>query len=335
MKATGNDLNPSGPAGRGNSSTPETQKLGFFQGIYRSLRDFGIGRSSITEGSLGLFLLFGGALGAALIMWARGSALRKGQPYLATLEFPQACGITVGTPVRIRGVQVGSVLNVKPSLDRVDVLVEVNDSATVIPRNSIIEANQSGLIAEPLVDITPQVPIPYYHAGPMDKSCEEEGAIVCHNGHIRGQQGVALDDLVYILTKISRQMEEEGIDKVFLAAEKASVAMEDAKPLMEQATKLSEQVVPLMAELREGTFMGNLENLTRAAADAAADLQKLQEAILTDDNVKALRQAVQTMCRTLEHVESLSADASVLSSDSSVQKNLKSLIQALSRIVED
>eukprot|EP00951_Prasinocladus_malaysianus_P003880 scaffold27457_cov45-Prasinocladus_malaysianus.AAC.1 len=42
----------------------------------------------------------------------------------AVLEFPQACGITVGTPVRIRGVPVGSVMNVRPSLERVDVLVE-------------------------------------------------------------------------------------------------------------------------------------------------------------------------------------------------------------------
>jgi hypothetical protein len=29
--------------------------------------------------------------------------------------------------------------------------------STVIPVNSVIEANQSGLIAEPLLDITPQV----------------------------------------------------------------------------------------------------------------------------------------------------------------------------------
>jgi hypothetical protein len=51
------------------------------------------------------------------------------------------------------------VLDVRPSLDRVDVLVEVADArAAVIPRNSVIEANQSGLIAEPLVDVTPQVP---------------------------------------------------------------------------------------------------------------------------------------------------------------------------------
>ena len=41
------------------------------------------------------------------------------------LEFPLACGITVGTPVRIRGVPVGSVLSVNPSLEKVEVLVEV------------------------------------------------------------------------------------------------------------------------------------------------------------------------------------------------------------------
>ena len=34
------------------------------------------------------------------------------------------------------------------------------EPTTVIPRNALIEANQSGLIAEPLIDITPQTPIP-------------------------------------------------------------------------------------------------------------------------------------------------------------------------------
>lgn len=68
----------------------------------------------------------------------------------------------MGTPVRIRGVPVGGVLGVEPSLERVDVLIEVRDASTVIPRNSLVEANQSGLISEPLIDITPQLPIPNY-----------------------------------------------------------------------------------------------------------------------------------------------------------------------------
>jgi hypothetical protein len=44
----------------------------------------------------------------------------------------------------------------------IGVVLQVNDIATVIPRNSVIEANQSGLIAEPLIDITPQLPLPTY-----------------------------------------------------------------------------------------------------------------------------------------------------------------------------
>lgn len=72
----------------------------------RSLRDFGMGRSSILEGGVGLFLLVGSGLALALVVWAKGVAMRKAKPYQAVFEFPLASGISVGTPVRIRGVQV-------------------------------------------------------------------------------------------------------------------------------------------------------------------------------------------------------------------------------------
>lgn len=67
-----------------------------------------------------------------------------------------------GGKMQIRGVPIGSVVRVDPSLERVEVLADIRDATTVIPRNSLIEANQSGLIAEPLIDITPQLPIPTY-----------------------------------------------------------------------------------------------------------------------------------------------------------------------------
>ena len=54
--------------------------------------------------------------------------------------------------------------------------------STVVPRNAVIEANQSGLIAEPLLDITPQLPIPLWRALPFDKDCDREGMVVCANG---------------------------------------------------------------------------------------------------------------------------------------------------------
>lgn len=308
----------------------------FFQNLLKPLRDFGIGKTSMIQGGVGLFVFAGIGFALMLISWARGGQLgRRGQGYQAILEFPVACGISVGTPVRIRGVPVGGVLSVQPSLEKVDVLVEMRDDTTVIPRNSKIEANQSGLIAEPLIDITPQIPVPEYVANPLDEDCEAEGKVVCHQGRIKGERGVALDDLVYICTKIANQMDLEGIDSMFAAMDSAQAAIEEAKPLLKKAVELTDEVIPLLVDLRAGSLVGNVEALTQVAAEAAADIQRLQTEVLTENNVKALRESVQTLTKTLQHVERITGDLGTMTSDRKVTSNLKQLIEALSRLVVD
>lgn len=315
-----------------NNAKPAT----LLSNLLKPLGDYGLGRTSIAQGAIGLFVFAGIGFCLMLIAWARGGNLGgRGRGYQAILEFPVACGITVGTPVRIRGVPVGAVLAVQPSLERVDVLAELNEATTVIPRNSLIEANQSGLIAEPLIDITPQLPIPQYTANPLDEACEEEGKVVCHQGRIKGQRGVALDDLVYICTKIAREMDEQGVDKVFETMQSATAAMEQAKPLLSRAVELSDEIVPLLQELRGGNLVGNVEALTQVAAEAAADIQRLQTEVLTEGNVKALRESVQTLTKTLQHIERITGDLGGMTADKRVTANLKQLIEALSRIVAD
>ncbi|GAX80213.1 hypothetical protein CEUSTIGMA_g7651.t1 [Chlamydomonas eustigma] len=303
--------------------------------LLKSLQDFGIGKNSLREGGTGLFLLGGVAAAVSLVAWARSNAMRVGTPYQITIEFPLACGITIGTPLRVRGVQVGQVLSVRPSLEKVDVLCEVQDVSTVVPLNSVIEANQSGLIAEPLIDVTPQLPLPTWRNPPNHPDCQQEGSIVCENGRIAGEAGVALDDLVYIMTRLARQAEEEGFDKVFAAAEEATRVMKEAQPLLQQSIRLVGEITPLLKELREGGLVKNVEALTSTAAAAAEDIHALQGAVLTEDNVRALRGSVVTLCRTLEHVESISSDVSLFTRDSTVQRNLRSLVQALSRLVDE
>eukprot|EP00798_Chlamydomonas_sp_ICE-L_P011247 gene11247-18872_t len=190
--------------------TPDSPK--FVKQIFKNLQDFGIGRSAFTEGGSGLFMAAGAAGAIVLLAWARGVATRTTQAYNITVSLPLACGVTLGTPVRIRGVQVGQVQHVKAGLERVDVMVELNDITTVVPRNSVVEANQSGLIAEPLLDITPQLPLPDWHFSPVDTQCEREGLIVCENGKISGDPGVSLDDLVYLMTRMARKAEGDVSD---------------------------------------------------------------------------------------------------------------------------
>lgn len=94
----------------------------------RPLSDFGFGKRSIWEGGVGLFIVSGTVLLALSLAWLRGFQLRsRFRKYLAVLEFEQACGICTGTPVRIRGVSIGNVIRVNPSLRNVEAVVEVSD----------------------------------------------------------------------------------------------------------------------------------------------------------------------------------------------------------------
>jgi len=90
------------------------------------LSDFGFGRNSVWEGGVGLFLVSGTILFVLSMAWLRAFQINsKFRKYTAVFEFAQACGISTGTPVRIRGVTVGNVIRVNPSLKSIEAVVEV------------------------------------------------------------------------------------------------------------------------------------------------------------------------------------------------------------------
>ncbi len=55
-----------------------------------------------------------------------------------------------------------------------------------------------------------------------------------------------MDDLVYICTKIARQMDTNGLDRMFEAADAATAAIEEARPLLTKAQDLANEVIQLL-----------------------------------------------------------------------------------------
>uniref|UniRef100_A0A7N0TLC5 Mce/MlaD domain-containing protein n=4 Tax=Kalanchoe fedtschenkoi TaxID=63787 RepID=A0A7N0TLC5_KALFE len=300
----------------------------------RPLHDFGFGRRSIWEGGVGLFLVSGTVLLALSIAWLRGFQLRsKFQKYLAVLEFPQACGICTGTPVRIRGVTVGNVIRVNPSLRSIEAVVEVEDAKIVIPRNSLIEVNQSGLLMETMIDIMPKEPIPTPLVGPLDKDCDKEGLIVCHRQKIKGSQGVSLDELVGIFTRIGREMEAIGVGNTYAIAERVAAVIEDAKPLLAQIQAMSEDFQPLIAEVRDSGLLKEVDTLTRSLTNMSEDLRKVHSSIVTPENTELIQKSVYSLIYTLKNIENISSDILGFTGEENTMKNLKLLIKSLSRLL--
>ncbi|KAK8556363.1 hypothetical protein V6N13_064399 [Hibiscus sabdariffa] len=326
------------PPGSSGEKNPLAVVLDIPQNIWRQtlrpLSDFGFGRRSIWEGGVGLFLVSGTVLLALSLAWLRRFQIRsKFRKYLAVFEFAQASGICTGTPVRIRGVTVGNVVRVNPSLKSIEAVVEVEDDKIIIPRNSLIEVNQSGLLMETLIDITPRNPIPSPSVGPLDSDCVKEGLIVCDRQKIKGEQGVSLDALVGIVTRLARQMEEIGITNTYALAERVAAVIQDAKPLLTKIEAMAEDVQPLLAELHDSGLLKEVENLTRSLTQASEDLRRVHSSIMTPENTELIQKSIYTLIFTLKNIENISSDILGFTGDESTRKNLKSLIKSLSRML--
>lgn len=83
-----------------------------------------------------------------------------------------------------------------------------------------------------MIDITPRNPIPAPSVGPLDPDCAKEGMIICDRQKMKGYQGVSLDALVGIFTRLGREAEEIGLSNTYALAERVLNVIEEARPLL-------------------------------------------------------------------------------------------------------
>ncbi|KAI3887102.1 hypothetical protein MKX03_004453 [Papaver bracteatum] len=300
----------------------------------RPLSDFGFGKKSVWEGGVGLFVVSGAVLLALSLAWLRGFQMRsRFRKYQVVLQFTEACGISTGTAVRIRGVTVGSVIRLNPSLKSIDAVIEVEDDKIFIPRNSLIEVNQSGLLMETMIDITPKDPLPNPSIGPLDTECAKEGLIVCDKETIKGRKGVSLDELVGIFTRLGRDMEVIGVQKTFDLAERVASVIEEAKPLLAKIEAMAEDLEPLLSEVRDSGLLKEVEGLTKNLSTATEDMRKMHSSIMTPENTERIRKSIYSFLFTLKNIENISSDISGFTGDEPTRRNLKLLIKSLSRLL--
>ncbi|UBF23741.1 MlaD family protein [Kovacikia minuta CCNUW1] len=157
---------------------------------------------TIREGSVGLLILLGLGLFAGLILWLRGLSLGT-RSYKAIVDFANIAGMEVGAPVRYRGVTVGKITQTRPGPNGVEVEIEIAPADLIIPRDSIVEASQSGLLGSTSIQILPRKPLAgTVAAKPLDPNCDSN-LIVCSGDRLPGQIGVSVDELVRASTRFA------------------------------------------------------------------------------------------------------------------------------------
>ncbi|MBW4693165.1 MAG: MCE family protein [Lyngbya sp. HA4199-MV5] len=205
---------------------------------------------SLRESSLGLFVLLAVGLFVLLVIWLRGFSPGK-RSYNAFVEFDNAGGIKQGTPVAYRGIRVGEVVGVKPQPRGVILKVKISPSDLLIPSSAVIEANQSGLIGEPSIDISPLQDLPPGNiAQPLDRNCNPS-IIICNNSRLQGQARLNVNELIRAVLRIANLVSDpEFTANVNSVAKNASNAAAGIAKLSREVSKPLKSVAPTLDEFR-------------------------------------------------------------------------------------
>lgn len=137
--------------------------------------------------------------------------------YSIFVEFENAHGIRPGTSLRLRGFDIGSVIDVTSEINSILVLININSCSYLIPKNSLIETNQTGLLNDSIIDIIPLEILSAeesLHLDPLDSQCIDS-KILCHLSYVEGERGLNYDDLIRATTRISQRFDDPRFFNLF------------------------------------------------------------------------------------------------------------------------
>ncbi|MDM9385596.1 MlaD family protein [Chlorogloeopsis sp. ULAP01] len=271
---------------------------------------------TLREGSVGLLILVGLGVFGAIILWLnRFTAARSS--YKVFVEFANAGGMQKGAAVRYRGVKVGNISAIRPGPNNVEVEIEIADPNLIIPRDVTVEANQSGLISESIVDITPKSPLTSQEvaAKPLDKNCDPS-LIVCNGSRLKGQIGISLDELIRTTSRLAVLYTQPNFYG------NANEALRNTSVAAAEVAQLSRDISNLTKSTQQQ--LSSFSNAANAVSDAADTIS-----VSTSKTVAQFGTTAQEISATANQANQLLNNLNTL-----VTTNRSSLVTALNNITE-
>jgi phospholipid/cholesterol/gamma-HCH transport system substrate-binding protein len=238
--------------------------------------------------------------------------------YKLIVEFANAGGMQKGSSVRYRGVKVGNISMIRPGANAVDVELEIIQPDLVIPKDVVVEANQSGLISESIIDITPKTSLPsgVTIAKPLDQNCDRQEYIVCNGSRLKGQIGISIDQLIRSSTELATLYNDPKFyQNVNRLIENSSLAAASVAGLSQDLRILSKS-----AQRQLGTFSSTANSFQRATN---------QLTISTTKTVSELGSTAKQFSLTANQANRLLTNL-----DNLVTSNRSSLVSALNNITQ-
>ncbi len=230
-------------------------------------------RSSTTEFKVGLFVLVALILMVGGYLWSIDGVRPDEASYTLRMSVATADGLNRGTPVRIAGIEVGSIETIEVAGDRADIVLRIRE-AYQLPVGTDGDVKASGLLGDKYVRIYPSNEDALLKAGDRIKSRDQAGDL-----DIITKNFERISDDIASITAILRKVieKEENVDHVESTLANVDALTGELRGLAERNSQDIDAIVDSVRRLSE--------SLERYAGDIAADVDDEMDRLkdLTDD----------------------------------------------------
>ncbi len=156
-------------------------------------------------------------------------SIKQNQSYSLFIEFNDAYGLQIGTSVHYKGIKIGYISKINIYFNKVVVLIKIKSSDTILPKQSLFEANQTGLFNDRVINITTldnnflHDSKQYYNLPKRFSNLE----YILPNSYIKGYKGINYDDLIRSTTRISQRFDDPRFFNLFYLLIQNSIEVSD------------------------------------------------------------------------------------------------------------
>lgn len=240
-------------------------------------------------------ILAGLGLFGALVLWIKGLNPAN-RSFTVIGEFAAINGVQVGSPVRYRGVNVGRISAISPGANGVEVKLEIAPADLVIPKESDLSVNQTGLLGETVLDISPrrEIAAASVPGKPLDRRCDKD-LILCENSRIKGTLGISTDELIRATIRFADVYSSpQFTGNINSLTKNSSVAAAEVAQLSREVTSLVKS-----ARQEVGTFSTTAKSITNTANQATLTIGQVNDLITANRS---------TLVSTLDNLSTTSGE---------------------------
>tara|TARA_Y100001968_G_scaffold330735_1_gene383405 strand:- start:1515 stop:2381 length:867 start_codon:yes stop_codon:yes gene_type:complete len=247
-------------------------------------------RRSLKNAIVGFSILGGIIAFSASMFWLKG--IRVGaRTWTISADFEDASGLSERSPIKYRGILVGSVSKISITPTSVNIKLEIDKHDLILPKPVFAKIINSSLLGG---DVEISLISEGKHTTnvstiPINKNCQKE-KILCNGDIIKGESISSIASLTSELENMVQQADKENIVSSLVSSTRQfDRTQRELEELILQAKNELKTIEPVIKEIKQASI--HLKNIL-AAIDNPDTLQDIQ---LTATSARSLTKRIDTL----------------------------------------